>query len=200
LLATIVSSNLLRIPIRVYLGWRRQRYRREVEAWANARGWIYREGSDGRTWEAPLPDVGNRHVRLQVDGTYIGHAFTLVYGEVVPWWAYPPVWVQKTAVVVHLRSAHPATEVTSRSKFSRLASGTTGHAEFDKKFRVRTDAPAGPVAAVSGSLAEAHVAGHVPPWSLRERELMCHVGDRLRVADLDTALAQAVRVAELLDD
>jgi hypothetical protein len=105
--------------------------------------------------------------------------------------------VETTEVVVHLPSAYPATQIKRRGL--RRAAGI-GHAGFDEKFQVRTDAPGGPSAVVSTQLAEAHLAGEVPLWTLRDKKLVCDKNGKTKVEDLDTTVDQAVRVAELLGD
>jgi hypothetical protein len=178
----------------------RDRYHRDVAAWASTRGWTYRKGGGGRTWTTPLPGAANRFVQLQVDGTHTGHEFTLVYANVIHPGGFSgsTIRVQWTVVVVHLRSTYPAVEI-AKKWFGPLRTSTTiGHTAFDQKFRIRTKAPGGPAAAVPVLLAEAHAAEEVPLWLIRDRELICYVAEKIQPEDLDTMLGRALRVADLL--
>jgi len=51
---------------------------------------------------------------------------------------------------------------------------------------------------ISTPLAEAHLNGAIPLWTLRDQELMCYSDGKPRVEALDTTLAQALWVAEQL--
>jgi Domain of unknown function (DUF1707) len=166
------------------------RYHDEVAAWASEHGWTYRKGAGERTRKISLPP--GVEVELQVDGIRSGYDCTLLYAR-----SLRETGVETTVTVVHLPSSYSAAEIKSRGlrRTSRI-----GHAEFDKKFRVRTDAPGGPSAVVSVELAEAHLAGKVPLWTLRDRELMCRVDGKTKVEDLGATVDRAVRVAELLGD
>jgi hypothetical protein len=184
----------------------RQRYRNDVATWAGARGWRFYKGAGGRTWTSPLPRVSaseiKSQVELQVDGIRDGYQFTLVYA-IVTIRCYnktglPTMDIGSTAVIVRLPSAYPTVEIKPKKLKFLPVNGGIGHAAFDKKFRVHTSAPGGPAAIVCTQLAEAHVAGEVPLWSLREQELMCPVRGEIRIKDLDSTLDRAVRVAKLL--
>jgi hypothetical protein len=85
ILIALLIPTLLMVPVGAWTWGARKRYCRAVAAWASARGWIYREGSAERTWETPLPRVGNKGVRLQVDGTHTGRTFTLAYADSLRW-------------------------------------------------------------------------------------------------------------------
>jgi hypothetical protein len=77
--------------------------------------------------------------------------------------------VESTEVVLHLGSVQPAAQVKERSICHR-GSSAIGHSTFDKKFQVETEAHGGPAALVSIPLANAHVAGKVPLWALRDQD------------------------------
>jgi Domain of unknown function (DUF1707) len=171
------------------------RYHRDVAAWASERGWAYYKGARERTWMASLPR-GDR-VELHVDGTRSGHECTLLYVTSFRETGCAVIAVEATVVVVRLPSAYPTARIEPRG-FRRTAG--TGHAGFDKEFQVRTDAPGGPSAVVSTQLAEAHLAGKVPLWTLRGQELMCYEDGKTQVEDLEATVDRAVRVAESLRD
>lgn len=185
----------------------RCRYHREIADWAEARGWTFREGSREPTWTTPLPQGSNKDVNLQVDGALAGHAFTIMYvHEVRPipilmMGAVPSV-TDTTVVVVYLPRVYPAVAIKPRSLFRRHStSGTIGYPAFDKKFQISTLAPgdpSDPAVVISTPLAEAHLNRKVPPWTLRDRELMCHLRGRPEAKDLDAMLARALWVAKQL--
>ena len=115
----------------------------------------------------------DKHVKAQVEGILRGARSCWrmpVFPKAQP--GSGPVWVSAVVVVVHLPSQYTAIEVTSRAMPPwRSTTSAVGHTEFDRKFRVRTDAPGGPQAVIPYELADAHVAGTVPLWSVQGREL-----------------------------
>ena len=192
----LIGLGLLLLMLRVGGAARAEnrRYYREVAAWANERGWAYRE--DSPFWKS-MSSPGAYREGLHVHGTHSDHAFTLEYTLAIPreGLGYSLIRIETTEVVVHLPSAYPATQIKRRG-FRRTAG--IGYAEFDREFQVRTDAPGGPSAVVSTQLAKAHLAGNVPLWTLRDKELTCYEYGKTKVEDLDATVDQAVRVAELL--
>ena len=178
--------------------WDDARDYRAISAWAQEHNWTYSRGGE-RRWTEALPSVADKHVTGWVDGVLRGHAFTLVHAKVPRGTAGAGiVWISVVVVIVHLPSEWPAVEVTS-SIIPRWRSTTdiVGHPEFDRRFRVRTDAPGGPQAVIPRELADAHVAGTVPPWSARGREL--HVAQKsAKLTELDAAVDQAIAIGDLL--
>lgn len=182
----VIMSLLLLVAVLVAVRQRhsRTRYTRDVQAWAGRRGFTYRPGAG---WA------------FTVEGTHAGRAFTLIYDVSVNYIAGMVVGHDVTSVVIPLRKTRHNAQV-KRGHGPALRHFTPlGHAAFDAKFRVRTDAPGGPGAVAPRRLADAHAAGEVPLWTVRDQQLKCHAGDLIRVENLDETVRRAVRVAELLD-
>ncbi|WP_433271642.1 hypothetical protein ACQPZF_13070 [Actinosynnema sp. CS-041913] len=168
---------------------------RAAADWARARGFGFREGAGNRGWVYELRRGANAGVRFQADGVVGGYPFTLAYVDHSYGDADSGGRVELTVVVLHLRNAYAATEVEQRRGRRKDA---VGHAGFDRRFRVRTEVAAGPGVVVSPALADAMVAGDLPTWSVRERELVCFVEGRQEAVLFDRDLERAVRVAGLL--
>jgi hypothetical protein len=183
MLAIVSVVALLLIPLGVWEGRKRRSYQRAVAGWAEKRGWTFSADRKGPDWT--------------VEGAYEGRSFTLGYSRE----GYSNgVWIgtaDTTNLVIDLANDYGAARVVRRSGL-RHRVVPLGHAAFDKKFQVRTDARGGPAAMVPQRLAEAHAAGQVPLWSLDGRSLTCHVGAQIQVRGLDEAVQRAARVAELL--
>lgn len=87
-------------------------------------------------------------------------------------------------LIVTLRTALPSLTVRPRAGLSRLArarfgGGTQSTKLFDQRFRVQGDAAAAQRVIPPALLAD-HIAGVVPPWSVRDTELMTYHRGRLR--------------------
>lgn len=187
----------------VLAGWSEEREYRKIAAWAQAHDWVCSRAGDGDRLLASLPKPIGEQVLARVEGTLRGNGFTLYTGvrsaAVFPAAVAPLPIRLHTAVVVHLSSAYPAVEVTSRAiPRRRTGPGAVGHAGFDSRFCVQTDAPGGPEAVIPRELADAHVAGTVPLWSVRDRELICVTDKRSKPANWEAAVDRAVRIAGLL--
>jgi hypothetical protein len=189
------------VPLGLSMSKEDERDYRAVAAWAQAHGWdCFRSGNGGR-WTAPLPERLDKHVKSRVEGVLRGHAFTLVRAVTVKGGAgWGPVFLPVTVVVVHLPSAYPAVEINSRLIAPRSsATDVVGHAEFDRKFRINKAVPGGLGMIIPRELAEAHIAGTVPLWSVRNRELICVFKGKLaQLTRLDAAVDRAVQVVDLL--
>jgi hypothetical protein len=202
-LAVIVLAYTM-VMVLVGMGTRkvRKQYHREIAEWALARGWTPREGGRDPAWKTRLPRGVDGQVDLQIDGASPRHGFTLVHLQkhTVTYAATAVVIeIDFTVVVVYLPTVHPYTEIRRRSLFRRPStSDTIGYAEFDKKFRVLTKASDGAAAVISTALAEAHLNGDVPLWTLRDNELICHSIGKPEAKTLDATLGRALRVAELI--
>ena len=200
ILAVAVLIALFVLVVRL-MTWFDERDYHAVEGWAQAHSWACFRDSKGGRWTGSLPKRADRHVKARVEGILREYSFTLVYAlipEAAAVWYIVDVPVM--IVIVHLPSAYPKVNVMSRTlPPRRSATGTVGHPEFDRKFRVRTEAPGGPEAVIPSQLADAHVAGTVPLWSVQDRELIC-VFERKQAkpANLDAAVDRAVQVADLL--
>ncbi|WP_117209264.1 hypothetical protein [Allorhizocola rhizosphaerae] len=203
---------------------RDRRYAEQVSAWAAGLGWRFREGGGG-TWTGRMPQGIRNGVRLLVEGSHHGYPVsiahywwqtrenhpvtrtTYVNGQTrtETRWETRIVNHDATVHIVHLPEQLASVTVTDRGLGSRMAralgmskSADVGDAEFDRRFRVETDDPAG-MALMTHELVRAHVDAIVPLWSVDGRDLLS-VQDNARLRT-DTALAYLdglVRVADLL--
>src|SRR5262249_6368694 len=107
--------------------------------------------------------------------------------------------VVRTMVVLQLRYAYAESELLRRKGWGVMGRRDgIGHAEFDRRYRVRTDVPGGARAVVSPELIASQLAGELPSWRVCERELLCSVDGQQKVALFDRDLSRALRVAQLL--
>lgn len=86
-----------------------------------------------------------------------------------------------SVAVVRLRQAYPPVEVGPRRAASRLSRSlfgdgkiSTGHPEFDRRFKIGSTDPVMARALVGAALVSAHLADGVPAWSLDGEELMTY--------------------------
>jgi hypothetical protein len=187
-------------------------YRRELQAWAAARGWTYGEDGGG-DWTGFLPQGRRRNgVKVQLDGSWQGRPVTLV-----DYW-YQTVQSDGgatstrthhlTAVVVHLPAPYPSV-VLHRRALGGIGIGIakavgldpanlTGNPDFDSKFKIETG-PDGGSELISGQVIEATLQGDLPPWQLQGNNLIITWRGSLRAPDLDSRLSQAVTLADQLD-
>jgi hypothetical protein len=85
-----------------------------------------------------------------------------------------------------------------RSMFGDNAAAT-GHAAFDRQFRVQTRHPALAHSLLGPALITEHLAGRVPEWSLADRDLLTWQYGYISSPDqIVTFAAPLVRVAQLL--
>jgi hypothetical protein len=107
---------------------------------------------------------------------------------------------------VRLNRSYPPLAVQPRGALSRLGrsmfgdnAAATGHAAFDRRFRVRTRHPALAHSLLGPALITEHLAGRVPEWSLAERDLLTWQSGQIKSPDqIVTFAAPLVRVAQLL--
>ncbi|BCJ75035.1 hypothetical protein CS0771_45790 [Catellatospora sp. IY07-71] len=194
---------------------RDRRYVEGVASWAASLGWRYREGGGG-TWTSRLPRGVRSGVRLLVEGSRDGFPVTVAHY----WWEtreqrtrqenghtrWETVTVHHAATVhvVHLPAQQPTVAVNPRGLGSKMARGLglsgvveVGVEEFDRRFRVDTQDPAGR-ALITAALIQAHIAGAVPVWSVDGRDLIGVQNHALKTDTVLPFLDSLLRVAKLL--
>jgi hypothetical protein len=143
-----------------------------------------------------MPGRGRRGVSLILSG--LVHGYTVSVAE----YSY----TQTSTSTTRLPPPGPPVEVAARHGLSKLGRAlfgdrptALGYEPFDRVFRIAAKDPAAARQLVGPVLAGEHIAGRVPPWSLRGVELLTyqsgHLTDPARVPDLAAPL---VRVATLL--
>lgn len=192
---------------------RRERARQTLlQQWASDNGWSY-VPSPSVDWMNRLPGRSRRGVSLLLSGTLSGRSVNVAeYSYTESRMTTDSDGRSHTTsethrfivVVVNLRRSLPDLEVRPRAGLSRLArtwfgAGTQSTETFDQRFRVLGDAAAAGRVIPPDLLAE-HIAGTVPPWSVRNTELMTYARGRLqdpeRIPDL---VGPLLRVADHLD-
>jgi hypothetical protein len=182
-------------------------YRRELRAWAAARGWDYREEGGG-DWAAFLPRGHRRQgVKIQMAGTCLGRPMTLADY----WYQVRSNGRSKatrtchlTVVVVHLAASYPAVVLHARTLGSvslgiaravgLSPANLTGVPEFDSRFRVEAG-PDGGSGLVTEQVIRATLQAGLPPWQLRGRDLIIPWPGSPNMPDLDRKLGQAAALA-----
>ena len=164
------------------------------------------------TTSSRLPGRNPYGVSLMVSGTVNGRRFSVAdYSHI----RMLPVRSERTSrtgpprhlivAVIRLAESYPPVAVQPHRGLSRLGrvwfgdrATATGHAEFDRRFRVLAQDPA--VRRLVGpALIVEHLAGRVPPWSIAGTELLGYQPGELRnPVQVGVAVGALSRVAELL--
>jgi hypothetical protein len=203
-----------------------RRYRRGLRGWAAACGWAY--CGNGGEWTPllyrgelaallPRGDRG-RGVELQLDGTRQGRPVTVAH-----YW-YKTTSTNRDSdgrsseststhalavIVVRLAARYPAAELQRRGlglgwglaasrAAGRQPANLTGNEEFDRRYRIRTEAPGGS-ALVTPQVISAYLASDLPLWQLSDDQLVITRPGAIRVDHLDQEIDQALTIAGLLD-
>ncbi|MGH3887375.1 MAG: hypothetical protein ACRDSZ_12555 [Pseudonocardiaceae bacterium] len=201
-----------------------RRYRDKIAAWAAAQGWNYREGGGG-SWTQGLEQGIARGVELQMEGSRRDRQVTVAHywyqtresrqeprqeycgGQWTTRWETNIYTVTHdlTVLAVHLPSVYPEISVESRGLGSRIAHSfgwrdrnRLEQDSFDHAYRVRTEDPELGRSVVTPALVEAHLAGTVPLWSLRDHDLFTTWEGKIRVDLVPNRLDQLLDVADLL--
>ncbi|MGH7870567.1 MAG: hypothetical protein ACREP9_23695 [Candidatus Dormibacteraceae bacterium] len=205
---------------------RNRRYRDGVAAWAATHeGWSYREGGGG-PWAQQLEQGQARGVTFHIDGTRRNRPVTVAhYWYRTSADAAATGWVEGsyttthdlTVCLVHLPGVYPAISVKIRGAVYpaipvkardigwRIARGLgfpvlygLGEDAFDRVYQVRTEVPELSRSVITPALVEAHLAGTVPPWSLREHDLLATWNGKVKPDLIPSHLDQLLNVADLL--
>jgi hypothetical protein len=107
--------------------------------------------------------------------------------------------------VVRLSRSYPPIAVEPRGALSKLgrtlfgaAGATTGHANFDRQFRVTTTDRVLARRLITPALIGEHLAGAVPPWSLYGHDLLAYRPGRIDNPNhIPGIVAPLLRVARL---
>ena len=196
---------------------RRERERQQrLAAWAQQHEWTYAQRPAGEwAWTARLPGRSRRGVSLAMSGSLEGHAVTVAEyfyrtsssGTDASGTSSSSETTHRLAVeVVRLPRGYPPVEVAPRSAVSRLTHSlfgegkiSTGDAEFDRRFTIRSRDPVTARALVGPTLVAAHRADRVPAWSLDGEELVTYRHGVLQGPDdVLPLVAPLVEVARLL--
>jgi hypothetical protein len=213
------AALVVLIVVGIVVSVRRERRRREgLRLWAAQFGWTYLE-RPSTDWGDRLPGRNRRGVSLMLSGVVEGYPVSVAdyqYTETSTSTTQNASGTSSTStssrtyhfivVVVRLARPGPTVAVQPRgglSKFGRAVFGdrasALGYEPFDQRFKVVTKDPAAGRHLIGPLLANEHVAGRVPAWSLRGAELLTfergRLGDPARIPAL---AAPAVRVAGLL--
>jgi hypothetical protein len=184
-------------------------YRRELGAWAAARGWSYREDGGG-DWAAFLPQGYRRRVKIEMAGPWQGRPMTVAHY----WYQVrhssrnAPRTYHLTVVVVRLAVPHPTVVLYPRALGSvghgiakavgLPSANATGVREFDNRYRI--DAGLGARAElVTEQAIRVTLEADLPPWQLRDRDLIIAWRGSPNMPSLDQKLAQAFALAAQLD-
>lgn len=188
--------------------------RRRIAQWATDNGWSVVQ-DPAVDWKRQLPGGRRGRVPLLVHA-WLGD-FTVAVAD------YNHTTVSSTpdgrggstmtttthhllVTTIRLPHRYPAITITPRGAFSRLGrtmfgdgATATGHAEFDRRFRIRTRHPDLARDLVGPALIAEHLAGSVPVWSLADHDLLAVQQGRLADPEQIPALVEPLRqVAHLL--
>jgi hypothetical protein len=189
-----------------------------LHGWAKRHGWTvtYRPAV---TWSARLPGANGRGISLAISGVVNGRPVSVAeysYTETSTSTSTDASGHTSTSTsstthhlivtVVRVPRSYPAVSVLPRGALSKLGRSlfgdgatATGHAEFDRAFRVRSKVPQVAVGVVGPALIAEHLAGRLPAWSLYGDELLVYQPGRLLDPERIPALTgPLLRVAELL--
>jgi hypothetical protein len=216
LIGAAVAVVLALIVIAAVVSVRGERRRRDtLRRWADTHGWAYVERPSVDWWRR-LPGYDRRGVTLMLSGIIDGFAVSVAE------YAYTETRTSTTpgsdsttstrtthrfvVVVVRLPWAGPTVEVVSRHGLSKLGRAlfgdratALGYEPFDRAFRIASKDPDGARRLIGRRLADAHLAGWVPAWSLRGAELLTYRSGWLGEPDrIPETAAPLVRVATLL--
>jgi hypothetical protein len=180
----------------------------DIRRWAAAAGWSFTK-RQRPSWEARMPGTYRRGVSLSVSGQLNGRPVS-----VAEYWymtestsAGSSGGVNQTSTTTHLLVVtavrlpvrYPPIAVQPRGSLSRMGravfgdnAAATGHAEFDRRFRVRTKDPAAARALVGPALIADHLAGRVPAWSLGGQDLLTWRDGKIRDPREIPAMASAL--------
>jgi hypothetical protein len=187
-------------------------YRRDLQGWAAARGWDYREDGGG-DWAEFLPRGRRRRgVKFQMTGTWQGRPMTMA-----DYWyqmvrsdgrnSYTKTY-HLTVVVVQLAGSYPEVVLDSRAlgslgigiaKAVGLApANLTGVPEFDNRFKIES-APEDGSGLVSEQVIRVTLQADLPPWRLRGQDLIIPWKGKPDLRDLDQQLSQAANLAAQIE-
>jgi hypothetical protein len=194
---------LVVVLVGVFSVRRRRRERRRLEQWALASGWTL-------TWE---PAVEWGRMMPGGDPRGVTHAFSArVHGRPVTVAEYSTTDAQAQTtffviVAIMLAGPLPPIEVSPRGVLSRgwrkiagPGEASTGDAEFDAAFRVRSEAPAEALRWLPRPVLAAQLRRELPEfWSVRGAELFTHHPGRLRPEEVPREAQPLVTLADLLE-
>ncbi|MGY0232299.1 hypothetical protein [Longispora urticae] len=186
-----------------------ERARREsLRQWAVGNGWTFAL-APATDWTPRLPGRNRRGVSLALFGRF-GARPTAVgeysYTETTGSGDNTSTTTHRYVVVtLMLDQEFPAVSVQRRGVVSQLGrqlfgdrGAATGHKQFDALFQVVAEDPGSALRLVGPALIHAHLAGAVPVWSLRGRELLMWEQGRIDLARVPGMAAPLAQVADLL--
>jgi hypothetical protein len=198
---------------------RRERERREKLAqWAALRGWAFTL-KPSVAWTNRVAGRNRHGVTLALSGVVDGlpvsvaeyhytetHSTTSVNAEGRSTSSSSSTTRHYVVATVRLPHPLPTVTVAPRGALSRMARSvlgpgetSTGQADFDRAFRIKTDQPDLVRAWCTPALQTAHLTGQIPAWSLARGELLCSTAGRINDPEtIPTMIAPALRVAALL--
>jgi hypothetical protein len=197
---------------------RRERWRFEVRGWAKRHGWqvLFDPHAD---WTDRLPGRNSRGVSMLLVGTIGGRQVGVAN------YSYTTTSTSTSTdanghmttttttdnhdeivALVWVRTPTPAVTLHQRGAISRLgrrifgdSATATGHAEFDRRFRIESYPPDAARALFGPALMAEHLANLLPLWSLYNGVLLAHrPGEIEDPASAPAMVAPLVRVADLL--
>jgi hypothetical protein len=199
------------IAVALLVDGRLDRRRRDwIGQWAAQHGWTVEKDS-AVGWTSRLPGRDPYGVSLVVSGMVNGRRFSVADYSYI---RFQPVRSESTSrtgtprhlivAVIQLGESYPPVAVQPRRTLSRLRrvwfgdrATATGHAEFDRRFRVVAQDPAAR-GLVDPALIVEHLAGRVPPWSVAGTELLNYQPGELRdPGQVLVAVGALSRVVEL---
>ncbi|MHA6622007.1 hypothetical protein [Pseudonocardia sp. DLS-67] len=217
-----MESMIIGIPVAMWLvliavvviarSRKRERLRR-IAGWATAHGWsIAQDPAVG--WTRQLPARPGRvpllvHTRLgDLTVCVAEYTYTTVTSSPSPNGTSTTTTTTHALLVTAVRLPHryPAIAVVGRRALSRWGramfgddAAATGHAEFDRRFRIRTRHPDIARTVVGPTLIAEHLAGSVPTWSLADQDLLTWQQGRITDPEqIPVLIEPMLRVAHLL--
>jgi hypothetical protein len=194
---------------------RQERRRMEaIRAWAYAHRWRIVERPQA-AWVSRMPGRNRRGVSLALVGVEQGHQVSVAEYKYTTTSSSTNASGHSTSsstthhyivTVVHLDVPAAAIAVQQRGGLSKLGRSifgdrptALGDERFDSQWRVSAKDPATVRGFIGPMLAEEHIAGRVPSWSIEGNELITYQNGRLTdPAVIPALVAPLVRVASLL--
>lgn len=209
----VVAAVALLVVLIVFSVRQERRRMAALRAWASAHGWRIVDRPRAE-WTSRMPGRERRGVRLALVGPYDGHQVSVAeyqYTTTSTTGSGSSASTSSTTyhylvVVVHLEVPGETIAVQRRGGLSKLGRSifgdrptALGDEAFDSQWRVSAPDPATVRRYIGPMLAQEHIAGRVPHWSLQGTELITYERGRLDDPARIPALADPlVRVARLL--
>jgi hypothetical protein len=193
---------------------REERWRFFLRGWAKQRGWqvTFDPQVD---WPERLPGRHKRGVTMVLSGVLNGRRVAVGdYHHTTTTTSPGPNGTTSTTThthrhivtVVWLNRPTPSVAIHHRGPVSRLGrrmfgdpATATGHAEFDRRFRIESRTPDEARRLFGPALIAEHLADRLPLWNLHNGNLLAHQNGRIKEPDAAvTMITPLIRVADLL--